>query len=196
MRAKIFRYVALFLVSLFVVGCAAWKPPLQRDEKYPASWQDIASLGPECKALNGTYSNEGLLIDSDGSAQLILLTDILPVGVAGESEFISLKIVTQKIDSNQDTFATLQISVNDDSKAPQEWEKCYCVKHTLFYVAKTESSGIYYIYAIGAQHNVWLTQDMDGALIARIMKYSTGLVTVVPVYWQSHVWARFERIGD
>ncbi len=70
------------------------KPPLQREQGYPATWPDIASLGIECKGLDGTYANQGIVIDGKRNPGPILLSGILLTGQPAESNSISLKVVT------------------------------------------------------------------------------------------------------
>lgn len=172
------------------------KPPLQRDKNYPSSWKDIRSLGTECKLLAGTYSNKGITADFDENTYSIMLTDILPVRIAEGAKNIHLNIVTRKIDTHQDTFTTLQVTADGSQEDISEFKDCYCVKQALFYKAEEKSYAVPYFALWGSQKNVWLTQDTDGSLLAKIWNYSTGLIMIAPFYKQSSVWARFERIGS
>lgn len=175
------------------------KPPLQRDEKYPDSWQDVDSLGPECKRLDGVYSNEGVFFDSKGSSQIVRLTDIFPVRMKEKPKNVHLKVVTQKIDSNQDTFAKIEIHIYDENKVLKEYQECqaYCIKHALFFVSQMGGGAIAFLGIYGAQQNVWLTQDKENALLAKIWEYGAGFVAVVPIYKHpSYIWARFDRLRD
>jgi len=195
-RTHVIKFAALLAFVFLTAGCAMSKPPLQKDQSYPAEWPDISSLGLECKGLDGTYANEGNVNDAGKGLQTILLTSIFPVSVPMEAKSVSLKIVTRKIDSHQDTFATLQITVGNGKKNQYEWEDCYCVKRALFYSPSQESWAFPYLALGGSQRNVWLTKATDGSLIAKTWDYSLGYILFVPFYRQSHVWARFKSIVD
>lgn len=178
-----------------IIGCSMAKPPLKRDENYPSSWEEILTLGTECKLIAGTYSNQGIVV-FDGNAQSIMLTDILPVRIAERPKTIKLNVVTRRIDFHQDTFATLQVGTNNSNIDMNEFKDCYCVKQALFYKAEEKYGTVPNLSLWGSQKNVWLTQDTNGALIAKIWNYNAGLVLVAPFYKQSSFWARFERIGE
>lgn len=199
MRFRLLKHIALLLVITAVMGCAMMKPPLQRDHKYPDGWQDISSLGPECRGLEGVYSNEGVLFDSKGGMKTVQLTDILPVKVEGKPENIYVKAVTQRIDSNGDTIAKLEIHVDNEKNHLKKNQECeaYCIKEALFFVSKIDGFAIPYLGLYGKQQNVWLTQDKDGTLVAKIWDYGVGFLAIVPLYKHPfYKWARFERIGE
>ena len=66
------RFVSLLLAPLLVTqGCVAVHVPLQRNEGYPAEWSGVSALGPECKDIPGTYSNEGVLAFRNGITQTV-----------------------------------------------------------------------------------------------------------------------------
>lgn len=175
------------------------KPPLQRDEKYPDSWQDVDSLGPECKGLEGAYSSEGVVLDPENGLQTIWLTDILPAGLGDKPKNVHLKVVTQKVDSNLDTFAKLEIYTYDEKKVLEKRLECqaYCIKHALIFVSRMGGAAVPYLGIYGSQQNVWFTRDKEGALLAKIWNYGLGFLTIVPLYKHpSYIWARFQRLGD
>jgi hypothetical protein len=186
------RLIALIALSFITVGCAMNKPPLQRDEKYSAAWPDISNLGAECKDLDGTYANEGFYYDGKGALQSIMLTNIIQRKSHPKDKVVFLKIVPGKIDKNQDSFASLQITVEDDKTSIG----CFCIKRTLFYVSGSSGGALPPAFGYGSQQNVWLTKANDGSLVAKIWDYSAGAVFIVPFYTQSYIWARFERIGN
>jgi hypothetical protein len=179
------------IVLLFLTGCAMNKPPLQRDECYPTAWPDITTLETDCQGLNGTYANEGIYVDEKGTHS-ILLTSILPPNRHAKAESVSLNVVTNKIDANADSFATLQL-VFDNSMMSHD---SFCIQRTLFYTPRSSSGVVPFIAIIGSQQNVWLTKASDGSLLANVWDYTAGVVILFPFYIQSHYWARFERIGD
>lgn len=194
-RTHVIKFAALLAFVFLTAGCAMSKPPLQKDQSYPVEWPDISSLGLECKGLDGAYANKGTVNAAGKGLQTILLTSILPVNVPMEAKSVSLKIVTRKIDSHQDTFATLQITVGDGKKNQYEWGDCYCVKRALFYSPSQEYWAFPPVFG-GSQRNVWLTKATDGSLIARIWDYSGDSILFVPFHRRSYVWARFKSIVD
>lgn len=171
------------------------KPPLGRDEAYPSEWPDILSLGPECRALDGAYANEGVVASAGGERGAILLTDILPVSgeaKANRAGVVSLRAVTRRLDSHQDAFTTLQIHAEGGERYPDESGDCYCVKGALFY---SPSRWFVPILVTGGQRNVWLRRAADGSLVAKVWDYKAGIFVWPPIYRQSYVWARFTRVG-
>jgi hypothetical protein len=198
-KACLLRNGVLLFLAIAVAGCIMSKPPLQRDEKYPDSWQDVDSLGPECKGLEGTYSSEGVVFDPNSGSQVIWLTDILPAGLEDKPKNVYLRVVTQKVDSNLDTFAKLEVHTYDEKKVLKKRLECqaYCIKHTLLFISKMGGVAVPYLGIYGSQQNVWFTQDKEGALLAKIWDYGVGFIAVVPLYKHpSYVWARFQRLVD
>ncbi len=185
------------LAVMLLAGCAMTKPPLQRDQGYPAEWPDISSLGAECKGLDGTYANQGTVIDRKGIPRTILLTSILLKESPAEVTSISLKVVTKKGRPDQNTFAKLLISFGEQNAKEGKLSDCFCIQHTLSCPNVASSySGFPYLGLVSYQQSVWLTKATDGSLVAKIWDCTTGVVVVVPFYKQSYVWARFTRIAD
>ena len=121
------RLIALIAFSFISVGCAMNKPPLQRDEKYSVEWSDISNLGSECKDIDGTFI-EGFYYDGKGVLQSILMTNIIQQKSHSKDRVVSLKIVPGKIDKNEDSFASLQITIEDDKTSIG----CFCVSAPCF----------------------------------------------------------------
>ena len=197
MSTNIIEFAALVVFAVITAGCAMSKPPLQRDKHYSAEWPDISSLGMECQELDGSYANEGVVAGVHGDHQTILLTSILPIGKEfKEAKVVSLKVVTRKKSSNQDTFATLQVIVDGDERHQYESSDCFCIQRTFFYSPSHWGGGLPLLFVGGGQRNVWLTKATDGSLIAKIWDYTAGIVVVVPFHKQNYVWARFRPIRD
>ncbi len=199
MRTLGVKLTALFVVVLLVTGCAAGRPPLQRDETYPAEWPDISSLGPECKGLDGIYANDGITTDISYTThnQTITLHNLLIKPLRTGVKAVSLKVVTRRVDANKDSFATLMVAAADDVSSESDETDCHCVKQRLFCRAVGGSIGaVPFLYAGWSQVNVWLTKATDGSLLVKIGHFLAGHFLVLPIYKQSSEWARFKRIRE
>jgi hypothetical protein len=154
----------------------------------------MSSLGLDCKDLDGTYDNEGVVAGADAAHRTIFLTSILPVKsqVKGKTN-VSIRVATRKTDSKHDTFAILRVTTEGEKEYPVELRDCYCVKGALFY---SPSQWFVPILVTGGQRNVWLTKASDGSLIAKVWDYKVGLAVWPPIYNHDYVWARFKWIGD
>ncbi len=197
MRTLGVKLTALIVVVLLVTGCASGRPPLQRDETYPAEWPDLSSLGPECKVLDGIYANDGIATDTSGATHNIVLQNLLIGGSQTGAKALSLKVVTRRVDAHKDTFATLTIAVADDVSSESDETDCYCVKQRLMcQIASGGGGGIPFLIMGATQIDIWLTKATDGSLLVKIWDTTVGLIVVVPYYSQSSGWARFKRIRE
>ncbi len=194
MRTLGVKLTALIVVVLLVTGCATSRPPLQRDETYPAEWPDLSSLGPECKGLDGIYANDGIITDTSGTTQNIVLHNLLIRRSLTEAKALSLKVVTRRVDANKDSFATLMIAVADGVSSESDETDCLCVKQRL--MCPMVGGGGGGIPFLAGQIDVWLTKATDGSLLVKIWDTTVGLIVVVPYYSQSSGWARFKRIKE
>lgn len=184
----------LLVLVCLTAGCAS-TAPLQKDEKYPAAWPDLSSLGADGRGLDGSYANEGSAAGDAGPA--ILLTSILPKTIKvgpSDAKVVSLKIVPGKPDAHGNSQARLQITLQGDVRFHYECD-CFCVNGNVAYV-QSSGGGAFAVAAAFGQSNVTLSKAVDGSLIAKIFSDTAGIILIVPFYSSSHVWARFPRIGD
>jgi hypothetical protein len=63
------------LLALLAVGCAT--PDLVQDRHYPQGWPDTVGVGEGCRAIEGSFENQGVLVDGSGVAKDIWLTDVI-----------------------------------------------------------------------------------------------------------------------
>lgn len=168
--------------------------PVQRDEKYPREWPDISPLRTECKDLDGTYANVGSMTTGEGGVKTVSLSAILSTGISVTGgETVSIKVSTKSFapfskDVSKSTLLVNGVAIRNDG---------FCIDHCLnFPTYKINSGAISGLDAGGSQQNIWLTRAVDGSLLIKVFEYSAGLIVIVPYYHQTHVWARFERIGD
>lgn len=185
-------------ISISIFGCAVFKPPLEREKDYPATWPDISSVGVECLDLNGTYSNEGVIggVDIDNEKNSILLTKLLSGAVGNQdAETISLKVHTKEVRPDGDSFAYLEIMLDDQ---PQKFVavNCACTDQTFFYAEDSGGWLIPYYAAGGGGKAVYFTKATDGSLIAKAWGHDWALIVVVPYFHQDYIWARFRPIVD
>jgi hypothetical protein len=186
------------LVMLLSGGCASVTPPIEREPGYPDEWPDIASLDAQCAGLAGRYANRGTVLDQNGEALPIELTDILLSGSAQVGDSVSLEAVAKKKRaSDKNTPARLLVGLGDQASDVEELSDCFCIREALFCPGLHMSSvGGPGIGLVSGQQNVWLTRGVDGSLLVRIEHHTAGIVVVVPVRSQSRSWARFDPVAE
>lgn len=195
--------VPLLAVACWLGGCAATRPPAPTDPGYPQQWAPLAGLGEECRALDGTYVNGGVLIDPQGSQGSIRLTDLLfamtddgrrspDVDAARDAVRVRLSVATQMADQSHNTIGRLDAVVETPGRTLARRVKSYCRGGILMFVASTAGGGDM-LGAGGTQRNVWLSFGRDGALVAKLGDYAAGIAVVVPYGRQRISWARFDR---
>ena len=70
------RLISVALLSIVVVGCGTFK--VERDNFYPADWPDIVGAGEDCRGIEGTFENKGVLVDEKGQRREVWFTDLWP----------------------------------------------------------------------------------------------------------------------
>jgi hypothetical protein len=208
--------IILVTLGLMAAGCGTMKAPLKSDRMYPSDWPDISSLGTECKDLNGTWIDEGTVVDEKGNLTPVLLSSLFFGNVSTKSGILSLNVITKKLDSNQDSIASLEMVMGTDNKhAPleshagnpfirKELEPCYCIQGTFLAISDVPLEGpnilgwayLFRVGFAGGQMNVWFTKATDGSLIVKVDEHIAGMILIVPFHTQSSTWARFTRVGD
>lgn len=86
------RWVWVALLSTLLVGCGTTE--VARDEFYPADWPDVAGAGDDCRGIEGTFENKGVLVDETGQRQDIRFTDLWHAAMVKtpmESELTALR---------------------------------------------------------------------------------------------------------
>ena len=187
------RTILWLLVALVLQGCVITvHAPLLPDEEYPRDWGELSPLGPECKAVEGTYLNAGLINGGGGRAQPISLMAVL--NLAGDAKTVSLNTHTRRVDQNGDAFITLRISVHGDATVIHEREGCFCIKQTL---ACTQLSENYWSFPNvglgGSQRNAYFAISRDRALIAKLQNYHVDVILAVPIFGMKEPWASFKN---
>ncbi len=197
--AKVFRpllrhRICLLATASVIPGCVMPPMSLQSDQAYPSEWSRVSTLGRECRAIAGTYANEGVLAAAGGQKQAVTLMRALELKL--NADHVTLDIQTRRPDRNGDTFATLGVASDLDGEPRRELSNCFCIRETLACPQVSQSSWSFPNVGIGAsQTNVYLSVAEDGSLIAKLQNYHLDVILVVPVYGDVEPWARFERTG-
>lgn len=173
-------------------GCVTVDVPLAPDSAYPRDWGAIASLGPQCKAIEGRYRNEGTLYTPSGEVRPLKLLTLLEV--PGSASAVRLSVTTRRVDANGDAAVTLSIVPDDDAAAAQRREDCICRSQTLACVRVGEQYWkVPNFGAGGPQANVYLSLTQEGALVAKRVSYQVSAPLGTPVFDVTRAWVRFER---
>jgi hypothetical protein len=185
----------LLIATTIFQCCVSVHAPLETDKNYPPAWGDLTSLGDECKSLEGTYLNEGVIIASEAGPQPLLLTSVL--NIPDDARTVSLSVHTSKLFRNGDALVTLHIVPEGRIEAHKELKGCYCIKGTLacFEVGKG-GWWVPYFALVGSQQNVYFSMTNDRSLVAKLQNYHAGMILVVPVFRVKEPWAWFKRAGE
>jgi len=174
-----------------IQGCVSLHAPLEPDQTYPADWPPVSTLGAECKAIAGTYANEGTLAVQGDGQQAITLMSIL--NLQQSSTFVALDVHTRKIDAKGDAFITLAIEPDAQAESRFELKNCFCVRETLACPNIAQSSWSFPFVGLGgSQKNLYLSIADDASLIAKLQNYHVDLILAIPVFGDAEPWARFE----
>ena len=186
--------LALLVAAIVSQGCVSVHAPLAADEHFPHTW-DLAMLGPECKSVEGTYFNPGVITAADGVHEPVSLTSIL--NIRSNARTVSLDVHTRRIDQNGDAFITLRIIPDGDAAARKEHEGCFCIKGTL---ACTQVSETYWSLPNfglgGSQSNVYFSMTSARSLVAKLQNYHADVILAIPVFGMKEPWARFDRVNQ
>lgn len=189
------RPLAFLVAAGISQGCVSVHAPLKADENFPPVWGELTSLGPECKALNGAYLNQGATAAADGRHEPVSLTSVL--NIRSDARIVSLGVRTRRVDENGDAFVTLRITPDGDNAAPKEREGCFCIKGTLACTQVSEASwGMPYVYFGGSQSNVYFSMTSQRALVAKLQNYRADVIIVMPIFGMQEPWVRFERASQ
>lgn len=193
MQQRMHRRTLVLLICAVFLGCVSVRAPLVADKDFPSAWGEINQLGFECKALDGTYLNEGAVVAAEGVAQPLSLTSVL--AMQSSARAVTLNVHTRKIDQNGDSFITLRVVPDEDSASMKELDGCFCIKQTL---ACTQVSEKYWSLPNfgfgGSQQNVYFSIASDRSLVARLQNYHADVILLIPVFGIKEPWARFERV--
>lgn len=189
------RLGVLLVAASISQGCVTVHAPLEPDKDYPSTWGDLSALGPECKALEGTYLNEGVTAAAKGDTQPLLLTSVL--NIRSDARNLSLSVRIRRVDQNGDAFATLRIVPDGNIAGLRELEGCFCIKQTLACTQVSEEYWSVPNFGLGgAQKNVYFSIAHDGSLVARLQNYQLDVILAVPFFGIKEPWARFRRAGQ
>ena len=185
----------LLLITSVFYGCVTVRAPLVPDKDYPRDWGDLSALGPECKAIEGIYVNEGEVTSAGGSTQSLSLTSILNIRSA--ARVVSLRVRTRKMDQNGDAFVTLQVLPDGNTAALQELQGCFCIKQTLACTQIYERYWSVPNFGLGgSQRNVYFSVSRDRALIGKLQNYHADVIFAIPVFGIKEPWTRFKTTNE
>ena len=190
---RLWRWLTPLLLAASVSqACVTVHAPLAPDEEYPRHWGDLSALGPECKSLEGSYLNEGLITGVNGRTQPVILTSIL--NIPSEAMTVSLTLRTRKLDQNGDAFVTLRVIPDNNAAAPQEVDGCFCIRQTLACTQLSESYWSVPNFGLGgSQKNAYFSMSQDGYLIVKLQNYHADVILAVPMFGINEPWARFRN---
>ena len=202
-KVRIVRVIQALLIMWLLDGCAATRAPTPVDPDYPKGWLPLAGLGEECRKLDGTYENNGTLVNASEVSAPLRLTDLLyatdsegrpshDARDAIDATSIGLAVTSKIVDESHNTIGSIRATVEVAGRRLERTYRSYCSKEILLFVPWTPAA-VSVLGPGGGQRNVWLGFDEEGSLIAKIGDYSWGMAIVVPYGSGSVSWARFKK---
>jgi len=186
--------IVLLSAALLLQACITVHAPLLPDQDYPPDWGEISRLGPQCKDVEGTYSNLGTMTVTGGISQPVSLLEVLNLDEVANT--VSLNTETRRLDGNGDAFITLRISAHGDATVVRERE-CFCIKQTLSCADVSEkywsSPGV---AVVGFQRNAYFAMSPDRTLVVKLQNYHAGVVLGAPIFGMKEPWARFKNAAQ
>jgi hypothetical protein len=187
------QYAIAILSAYIAPGCVTVHAPLVTDKSYPNNWGELLELGPECKAIEGVYWNEGVTPSADGTIQPVMLTSAL--NLHRNAQTVSLSVRVRQFDRHGDAFVTLGVVPDNNVADLHELESCFCIKQTL---ACTQISETYWSvpnFGVGGeQSNIYFSISHDHSLVAKMQNYHADVILVLPVFGIKEPWVRFSRV--
>jgi hypothetical protein len=175
----------LCLLAFLATTTGCLRAPTHPDENYPPEWPQLSSLGTKCQSLAGSYLNKGVVLKKGEPAREVLLSNLLLRGSIADIDVLSLRTDVG--------FAFTTLYVTSGSREV-EVPHCVCYNETVLVPSIDASSwGFPYVGMGGSQTNAWLTKATDGSLVVLIEGNTSGIVLIVPYYYQgSTAWGRFQ----
>jgi len=187
--------LSLLLASLILLpGCVTVPAHQTRDEIQSTEWPGIASLGPECKRIIGTFQNEGVQASAKAEKQATHLSEAL--GLPANISTLSFDILTRRTDQNGDSIATLFITPDGNPFLRRELTNCFCIKQALACTQIEEASWSLPRLGEGrSQKNIYFSATEDEALLAKTRGYHADTTMGVPIVGKSKPWAKFKKLA-
>lgn len=187
--------LVLLFAAAIAQGCVSVHAPLEKDENFPRAWGELNSLGAECKAVEGTYLNQGVTARTDGNYEPVSLTSVL--NIRSDARTVSLAVQTRKVDKDGDAFVTLSVIPDGDTSNRSEHEGCFCIKGALACTQVSEKYWSVPNFGLGgSQRNVYFSTTNDHNLVARLQNYHADVILALPVFGMKEPWARFGRVNQ
>jgi hypothetical protein len=73
------RLISVVFLSTLFVGCGTTE--VARDKFYPADWPEIVGAADDCRGIEGTFENKGVLVDEKGQRREHRFTDLWQAAV-------------------------------------------------------------------------------------------------------------------
>jgi len=172
-------------------GCVTVHAPLRTDARFPDDWGEIVPLGPDCKAIEGSYADAGsLAAAAAGEPRTASLLGIL--GLDARAGAVSLAVDTQAADPQGDARATLYAVSDGDAPLHQELRECFCVRQTLFCTTGAgKIEGAPGVGLGGSQANLYFGLTPKRDLVVKLQTYDAGILLGLPLFNQQEHWLRF-----
>jgi hypothetical protein len=177
---------AMLLAAVIALqGCATLQKYFEVDASYPSGWNELVPARAECNSVQGTYANEGLIRDADGTTRPVTLTSLL--GLPGAAKVVSVAVRTRHVDLQGIAYNTLRV-LADGAADGREFKDCYCIRQVLQCRNVSRSGGI---FGIGQREtNIGFYNSKDGSLVGKL-ETDRGITD----FSKKIPWVRFATAG-
>jgi hypothetical protein len=178
-----------FLPLTLILGCVT-KRPLP---PYPSDWPAIVQKGCDCSAISGTYVDNGVRADANGSYTVKSLSRLLQVEEPNKVQDVTIRLGT----IGEDGTGELVIAARRDGTVVKTRTLGYsCAKGEVAVVDHTGSGNLYLFLMWFENTTKSFTVANDRSLIIKSVYNSGGLVLLFPVWTDTAELFRFERIPE
>ena len=183
----LWRLAAAVLLLTLVSGCVT-KRPLP---PYPSDWPAIIRQGCDCSAISGTYADNGIEADANGSRTVKSLSRLLEVEEPNKVQDVIIRLGA----IGEDGAGEMVIAAMCDGTVVKTRTLGYsCVNGEAVAVDHTSSGNLYLFMMWFENTTKSFTTANDGSLVIKSVYNSGGLVLLVPVWTDTTKLFRFERI--
>jgi hypothetical protein len=214
------QHAWLFAISTLVAGCVT-APTFEKGDYYPTDWPSIGSVGEDCRGIEATFENKGVLVDEKGRSREVWFTDLwltdptyerrgeaLKVYEAKLAPFRACERVSLKIEEFAHPARPLipeakwQLVINPTRSAtgpPSQFEPCESLRvpapNQPGIGLCTKNTFFYRESGGGSDYETSIGLASDGSLLVKVHHLHLGAVPpVVVFFWTDNAWARFSKL--
>jgi hypothetical protein len=189
-KPRYFAWMLLtFLPLTLITGCVT-KRPLP---PYPSDWPAIPQQGCDCSAISGTYADNGVEADANGSRTVRSLSRLLEVEEPNKVQDVTIRLGAM----GEDGTGEFVIAARCDGTVVKTRTLGYsCIKGEAMVIDHASSGTLSLLLMWFDNTEKSFTVTNDRSLVIKSHYNYGALVLLFPVWVDTAELFRFERIPD